>query len=519
MIGHENWPYTNLHDLNLDWILEELKNFETTLNDYKLYFPHIDQRNGGIWSNSYYYEPNTMVYWDNKIYIAEQAVPAGKPITDTDYWLMLADLTIGLDEIREEWEAFREELEERLDNLHTDNYSIGYLVYVDGTKATDGDGTIQNPFNNIDSFFELLNHGETDIRCRIVTDGVYPISKVVIHDSVIHILAPNGATLLSTQESLVFYNCHVNFQGTSGHPLIIQHPLNQLCYFENTMTYLVDVQFTGELRCYGGSLNVLRIKANNIWLRQTVFALRQTTIEQNDTNSSGLTLEPGSIGAYTAGGSVKSNVENPHACMECQAGTYLATTVNPVANHNYAYGISVRYGTVFIAKPRLNNYAAYSTTGTNDYSGGLPLIVHTQLNTSSTGLVELTDIVNPENQIYTAGEVYQSAFESNCAGNVTQNSTELWFTYHFPKKFDHSKLRPDITGGEMRVFYINGSSAWLNFSDLEAQVTSQLNDDSDIHIRIVFPAPQTNSTSEAVLNNTPCTVVTRRIQFTFRSIT
>lgn len=517
MIGHENWPYTNLHDLNLDWIIEELKNFQTTLNDYKLYFPHIDQRNSGIWSDSYYYEPNTMVYWDNKIYIAEQAVPAGKPITDTDYWLMLADLTIGLDEIREEWDAFREELEERLDELHTDNYSNSSFVYIDGTKTTDGDGSRLNPFNNFDSFLELLNKGRTDIRGQILSNGVYTIGKAVIHDCLIHIAAPNGATLQTTEKSFILYNCHVNFQGSSEHPLIIQHPLNTYCYFENAMTYLVNVQFTGELRCYGGSLNVRNVKANNIWLRQTVFALRGTTIEQNDTATSGLTLEPGCVGAFIAGGSVKSNVENPHSCIECQGGTFLATTINPVQGHNYAYGLRVSYATVFISSGRLYNYAAYSNTGSNDYSGGIPLIVHQT--PSATGMVELTDLVNPENQIYTAGELYRGAYQCICSGNITGNGKELWFTYHFPKKYNREQLLPVITGGDIRVFYVNGSGSWTAISDLEAEITYEPNDDSDVRIRMIFNEPQTTAGGTAAVNNSPCTVVTRYIQFTFNRIT
>ncbi len=81
------YPYVNLQDVNLDWILKHIKDLEINLQDFiKLntikYADPID------WNISKQYEANTVVVNDftGVAYLSTQPVPSGVDVTNTDYW-------------------------------------------------------------------------------------------------------------------------------------------------------------------------------------------------------------------------------------------------------------------------------------------------------------------------------------------------------------------------------------------------------------------------------------------------
>ena len=81
------YPYTNLTDVNLDFILKHIKELATNLQDFiKLntikYADPID------WNISKQYEANTVVVneFTGVAYLSTQPVPAGVNVTNTDYW-------------------------------------------------------------------------------------------------------------------------------------------------------------------------------------------------------------------------------------------------------------------------------------------------------------------------------------------------------------------------------------------------------------------------------------------------
>lgn len=118
-MAFEQWPYTNIHNLNLDWILERVKDFKEELESYTAHFPQISPKNDGQWSAQYTYEPNEIVSDGLGVYIAKKEVPAGTPVSNTEYWLKIATLT-------EDVQAFEERMQEaetNIDNLSADMVS------------------------------------------------------------------------------------------------------------------------------------------------------------------------------------------------------------------------------------------------------------------------------------------------------------------------------------------------------------------------------------------------------------
>lgn len=73
------WPYTDLHGLNLDWIIEKVKE----MHDF------TTPKNGGEWDKNKSYEPLTFVTNNGTSYISVEPVPRGVEIDDPYYWYNL----------------------------------------------------------------------------------------------------------------------------------------------------------------------------------------------------------------------------------------------------------------------------------------------------------------------------------------------------------------------------------------------------------------------------------------------
>ena len=89
----ERFPYTNFHDLNLTWILNELKTLEHTINEF-VSINALKYADPIQWNIVTQYEKNTIVIdpLTGSAYISVQPVPSGVALTNTDYWTVVFDL-------------------------------------------------------------------------------------------------------------------------------------------------------------------------------------------------------------------------------------------------------------------------------------------------------------------------------------------------------------------------------------------------------------------------------------------
>ena len=89
------YPYTNFNEYNLDWVILKIKEFETELTDYEALHSITF---GGDWDISKSYTQWTIVSdpISHNGYLSLQPVPYNVPITNTAYWLKIADYTTGL---------------------------------------------------------------------------------------------------------------------------------------------------------------------------------------------------------------------------------------------------------------------------------------------------------------------------------------------------------------------------------------------------------------------------------------
>ena len=119
------YPYTDFHNLNLDWVIKILKEMENKLDDF-VATNSIKYANPFQWSIVNQYEKNTLVIEPNSgtAYLSVKAVPQGVNISNTDYWTPVFELTTLFAVINENFTDNNEAI-----NVYSDhNYSVGEWV-------------------------------------------------------------------------------------------------------------------------------------------------------------------------------------------------------------------------------------------------------------------------------------------------------------------------------------------------------------------------------------------------------
>ena len=84
-------PYTNFHDLNLDWIMDELNEFNTKLTNF-VSLATIKYADPIQWDITSQYEANTVVVDSNgNAYLSVQPVPSGVSLDRTEFWTKIGN--------------------------------------------------------------------------------------------------------------------------------------------------------------------------------------------------------------------------------------------------------------------------------------------------------------------------------------------------------------------------------------------------------------------------------------------
>jgi septum formation inhibitor MinC len=121
-------PYTNFHDLNLDWIIEVLNEFNTKLTNF-VSLATIKYANPIQWNITSQYEANTVVVDSNgNAYLSVQPVPSGVSLDRVEFWTKIGNF----DEL---WADVKKAItpnDEGHSPTATANRAVNDLVWVNG---------------------------------------------------------------------------------------------------------------------------------------------------------------------------------------------------------------------------------------------------------------------------------------------------------------------------------------------------------------------------------------------------
>ncbi len=91
----DHFPYTNFHELNLDWIIKKVREMDSKLDAYldRITIHYSDPID---WDITKQYAQNTVVKDPDtaQLYLSKQPVPVGIPLTNEDYWLKVGDIDL-----------------------------------------------------------------------------------------------------------------------------------------------------------------------------------------------------------------------------------------------------------------------------------------------------------------------------------------------------------------------------------------------------------------------------------------
>ena len=279
------------------------------------------------------------------------------------------------------------------------NYTDHYRFYIDGVNGNDGnDGlTTETAFRTLNRFLEEGNNGKSDIRCYIISNGVYSIDKPTIEDLVIHI---NGSTdditITSNLDEYVFYNCHINLQDIK-----LTHTGNNVPYIESGSFVCNNCVIDMPIRFYDAMVTVENTTINEIRFDSSQVYLNNITIDGNNkTNwNTPFNFTRGSIaelnGTFKYNELIESNVNyllNQYGGSVNFHGTF-DFTEQEEATYSYT-GINLNFCNFFIDT---NDF--YTLIDNNyNFTGNMYLLPHIPIRNQDLGITEGT--IDKNNSYY-----------------------------------------------------------------------------------------------------------------------
>lgn len=139
--------------------------------------------------------------------------------------------------------------------------------YVDGVDGNDeNDGlTPSSPLKTLDAFLKICENEQADIRCYILSAGVYEIKRASITGVAIHITGnvPNVHILFNSEQGYTaFYGCHFNVQGTTAGNINIDS--TGYWYCDGGAHWFQYCNFNSEFRFYACGALIEHSKFNQL---------------------------------------------------------------------------------------------------------------------------------------------------------------------------------------------------------------------------------------------------------------
>lgn len=171
MAFFNKYPYTDMHELNLDWILETIRNLCQEMDDWEAVNAITFS---GAWDITKQYPSWTIVSDNNIGYVSIKPVPAGILLTDGNYWRAVIDYTAQIAGLQTRVVNIENDID---NNIKPDIEYVKKSEYVVINVVEYGiDNTGNNPVS--DDLNTLIN--DNPGACFFFENGTYLIDDTII---------------------------------------------------------------------------------------------------------------------------------------------------------------------------------------------------------------------------------------------------------------------------------------------------------------------------------------------------
>lgn len=119
------YPYTDAHELNLDWIIATIKSIDKKVDDFeamnKITF-------SGAWDITKQYPAWTIVNDSGAGYISIRPVPSGIVLSNNDYWRGVVDYTATIADLQNRVITLEGQMSAVTSEIGNKNFDVGYML-------------------------------------------------------------------------------------------------------------------------------------------------------------------------------------------------------------------------------------------------------------------------------------------------------------------------------------------------------------------------------------------------------
>ena len=238
MFPTHDYPYTNAHEMNLDWILKKIKDLMSEVDTFKV-VNNITW--GGMHSPSKEYASWTIVDTpDHNGYISIKPVPVGVTVDNSDYWVLVADYSALYANVQSEIDSIKNTIP--YVNVKSFGAFGGNIYYNKADNSYYADMAFtEKPVSDVQAFEDAIAYATANnIKTVFIPSGNYylPAHTFNINENNIVLKGEPGTILIS--EGLTegtFFNIQVtgNSEKYCESPVLIDNITFKGNYFKNNM--------------------------------------------------------------------------------------------------------------------------------------------------------------------------------------------------------------------------------------------------------------------------------------------